>query len=144
VKARGFEEDESFWEVGLHLFLFLLFGLPLAFLIEFLARLAKVQDRGPAFMGLLFGLAVGGLLVGRLRRRFGETPATPQPGQYWNLILALPIGLAFMALADRFDTLLPPADSGFFGILGLFAGAPIAHRVFHRLRGTWRRTPKDG
>jgi hypothetical protein len=75
----GFEEDEGFWEVGFHLFLVLLTAMPLIFLTDYLATIAKVRDHAPIAFGLLIGIALGDAVVGSLRRRFRRTSAAGQP-----------------------------------------------------------------
>ncbi|HEX6683693.1 MAG TPA: hypothetical protein VF062_12900 [Candidatus Limnocylindrales bacterium] len=137
---RGFEKDEGFWEVGLHLFLMLLISLPTAFLLEGLAVRTGVVEHGPILFGFMIGVVLGNAVVGLLGRKF------PRMRQEANgmqpLYLILPIALAVAVLFDHLVS-SPDGRDGAYVAFGIFIAMDAGDRVFHRLRRMYRQTAPE-
>lgn len=130
---RGFQEDESFWAVGLHLGLMMLFALPFAFLVDYFAELAQAKDQLQAMFGMVLGIGVGNRLVGWARWKLhlsSDAPTEPPARQklYWVLPIAFPVAIG----VDRLLTAWDPGRVA--AALGLFLGVTLGDAVFHGLR----------
>lgn len=137
---RGYQQDESFWEVGLHLGLQLLLALPFAFLIDYLAELAHAKDKLPAMLGMLIGLSLGNWIVGWARARLHRS-SHAQPETYARQSLNLVLPIAF-PIAIGVDRLLTALDTGDLPIaFGGFIGFTVGDAIFHGLRSL--RTVKE-